>query len=79
MVERKNRTILDATRTIMMEGNVLHAYWREVVRNVVYTFNSVCIKGDTDKTPNELWFGHTPIVRYFKKIEANVTSEEMGK
>lgn len=38
----------------MMEANLPHIYWREVVSIVFYTFNRVYIKGDTDKTPYEL-------------------------
>lgn len=54
VVERKNRTILDATRTMMMESKLPHIYWREAVSIIVYTFNKVHIKGETSKTPYEL-------------------------
>lgn len=66
VVERKNRSILDVSRKMMMEANLPHIYWREAVRTMVYTFNKVHIKGETGKTPYELWFGNTPIVKYFK-------------
>lgn len=66
VVERKNITILDAARSMMMEANLPHIYWREVVSMAVYAFNKVHIKGDVGKTPYELWFGHTPTVKYFK-------------
>lgn len=66
IVERKNRTILDAARTMMMEANLPHVYWREAVSTTVYIFNRVHIKGEIDKTPYELWFGHTPTLKYFR-------------
>ena len=50
----------------MLEGNVLHIYWREAMSTVIYTLNRVHVKGDIDKTPYELWFGHKPTIRYFK-------------
>lgn len=65
IMERKNKTILDAAKSMMMEAKLPDIYWREVVNTSVYTFNIVNIKSDTDKTPCELCFGHTPTVRYF--------------
>ena len=49
--ERNNRTILDATRTMMMEGNVSQMYWSEVVSTIVYTLNWVNVNGNSGKTP----------------------------
>lgn len=51
---------------MIMEANLPHIYWREVVSTIVYTFNIVHIKGETGKTPYELWFGNTPTIKYFK-------------
>lgn len=64
VVERKNKTILDATRTMLMEANLPHMYQREAVNILVYTFNRVHIKSETGKTPFELWFGHVPTLKY---------------
>jgi transposase InsO family protein len=64
-VERMNKIVQEIVRTMMIERNVLHVYWREVVSIVFYTLNRVNIKGDTSKTPYELWFGHVPTIRYF--------------
>lgn len=66
IVERKNKTILDAARSMMMEANLPHIYWREAVSTSFYTFNRFYIKGDIGKTPYELWFGHSPTLKYFK-------------
>ena len=30
--------------------------------------NRVQVRKDTNKTPYELWFGHSPTIKYFKKI-----------
>lgn len=62
----------------MIEGNVLHVYSREAVSIALYTLNRVNIKGDTGKTPYELWFGHAPTIRYFRIFDlVNVISKEM--
>lgn len=52
VVERKNRTILDAARSMLSKENLPHVYWREAVNTVVYTINKVHIKGETSKTLN---------------------------
>ena len=36
VVERRNRSIMDYARTLMMEKNVALKYWKEVVSIVVY-------------------------------------------
>lgn len=50
----------------MIEAKLPDIYWMEAINTKVYTFNRVHIKGDTGNTPCELWFGHTPTVRYFR-------------
>ena len=51
---------------MMLENNVLHIFWREAVNTKIYTMNRVHIRKFMDKTPYELWFGHSPPVKYFK-------------
>ncbi|GLJ49751.1 hypothetical protein SUGI_1056020 [Cryptomeria japonica] len=51
---------------MLSEANLPHVYWREAVTTLVYTFNKVHIKGETSKTPHELWFGNTPTLKYFR-------------
>ena len=39
IVERRNRSIMDYARILMIEKNVSHKYSREVVSTIVYTFS----------------------------------------
>jgi len=81
-VERKNWTIQEVARTMMMEANISHVYWREAVSTAVYTLNPVQIKGNTSKTPYELWFGHTPTMKYFRIFSSKCyikRDEDLGK
>lgn len=41
IAERRNRTVSEAARAMMLEGNVAHVYWREVVTTAVYTISRV--------------------------------------
>ena len=60
IVERRNRSIMDCARTLMMEKNVAFKYWREAESIIVYTLNHEKIKKDTHSTPFELWYGYPP-------------------
>ena len=50
----------------MMEKNVSLKYQREAISTDVYTLNHVEVKKGTHSTPFELWYGHSPKVKYFK-------------
>ena len=38
---------------------------REAINTLVYTLNKVQIRNGMDKTCYEIWFGHSPLVKYF--------------
>ena len=66
IAKRRNRSLIDCARTLMMEKNVALKYQREVVSTSFYTTNRVQIKKGTNATPFELWYGHSPNVKNFK-------------
>ena len=66
IVERRNISMIDCARTMMMEKNVTLNYWREAISIAIYTLNQVQIKKGTNATPFELWYGHSPNVKNFK-------------
>lgn len=39
IAERRNKSIMDYAKTLMMEKNVSPKYWREVLSTTVYTLN----------------------------------------
>ena len=51
---------------MLAENDVFMMFWREVVNTLVYTMNKVQVKKDTNKTPYELWFGHSLTIKYFR-------------
>ena len=65
MVERRNRTVQDATRTMLNEAKLSDGYWREAISTVVHTLNRGQLRVNNNKTPYELWYGRMPIVKYF--------------
>src|SRR5271156_6742821 len=58
--------VLDTMHTMMIEGKVVHTYWRDAVNTIVYTINRTQLRPSADKTPYELWFGNVPTVKYFR-------------
>ena len=66
IAERRNRSVIDCARTLIMEKNVALKYQREALIIVVYTLNRDQIKKGTHATPFELWYGHSPNVKHFK-------------
>ena len=41
IAERRNRSIMDCARTLMIEKNIAIKYWKEAVSIAVYTLNQV--------------------------------------
>ena len=62
VVERKNRTVQEASKTMLNEAKLSDSFWREVV----YTLNRGQLSVNKDKTPYELWYGRPASVKYFK-------------
>lgn len=65
IAKRRNRSIIDCARTLMIQKNVAQTYWREAVSTTIYVLNRVQLKKDTNQTLYELWFGYRPTVSYF--------------
>ena len=51
---------------MLFENDVSKTFWREAVNTIVYTLNRVHIRKGMSKTPYELWFFHSPLVKYFR-------------
>lgn len=58
IAERKNRTLNDSVRTLLIASELPDKLWAEAMNNVVYTHNRI-IRKDKDLSPIELFFGKT--------------------
>ena len=65
VVERKNRTLVEAARTMLNEANLHMYFWAEVVSTTCYTQNRTLINKMHEKTPYELMANKKPSVKYF--------------
>lgn len=66
IVERKNRTILDMTRTLLNEKKLPKQFWAEVVACSVYLLNRCPTKSVRNMTPQESWSRYKPSVGHLR-------------
>ena len=64
--ERRNLTIMNMARTIIIEAGLPQEYWIFAVRYAVYTQNRLPTKSISWKSPHELWMGVKPDVRHLR-------------
>nr|GEV74162.1 retrovirus-related Pol polyprotein from transposon TNT 1-94 [Tanacetum cinerariifolium] len=65
VVERKNRTLVEATRTMLTFANLLLFLWAEAIAAACFTQNRSIIHKHFDKTPYELINKRKPNIKFF--------------
>ncbi|KAJ9542932.1 hypothetical protein OSB04_029438 [Centaurea solstitialis] len=66
VVERKNRTLVEAARSMMAHSGVPQAFWAEVVFTACFTQNRTLIVKRTGKTAYEMIEQRKPNIDYFR-------------
>jgi hypothetical protein len=66
VVERKNKTVQEMARTMIMDSKLTDIFWTQVVHIIVHIQNRVMLKNNTDKTPYELWKGRLANVKHLR-------------
>ncbi|KAJ9542486.1 hypothetical protein OSB04_028992 [Centaurea solstitialis] len=66
VVERRNRTLVEAARSMLAQSQLPQYLWAEAVNTACYTQNRSIIHRRFGKTPYHLLFGRIPNVDYFK-------------
>nr|GEY76269.1 retrovirus-related Pol polyprotein from transposon TNT 1-94 [Tanacetum cinerariifolium] len=65
VVERRNRTLIEAARTMLIYAQALLFLWAEVVATACFTQNRSIIRLRYGKTPYELMHGKQPDLSFF--------------
>jgi hypothetical protein len=65
VIERKNWTIQEMARTMLMDSKLTDIFWTQEVHTIVHIQNKVMLRNNTDKTPYELWKGRPKNVKHF--------------
>ncbi|GJQ95326.1 putative ribonuclease H-like domain-containing protein [Tanacetum coccineum] len=71
--ERKNRTLIEAARTVLVDSNLPTTFWAEAVSTACYVQNRVLIVKPHNKTPYELFRGFKPAIGFMKPFGCHVT------
>nr|GFC66446.1 integrase, catalytic region, zinc finger, CCHC-type, peptidase aspartic, catalytic [Tanacetum cinerariifolium] len=83
VVERRNRTLVEATRTMLISSKALMFLWAEVMATACYTQNRSLIHTRHHKTPYELVHNKKPDLTFFRVFGAfcypTNDSEDLGK
>ncbi|GKB33784.1 retrovirus-related pol polyprotein from transposon TNT 1-94, partial [Tanacetum coccineum] len=66
VVERKNRTLQEMSRTMLIEQSLPQKFWCNVVDTSTYILNRILIRVILEKTPYELLKCRKPTLDYFR-------------
>lgn len=66
MMEGRNRTVLNMTRSLLKAMSMPQNYWAEAVRHSIYLLNRIPTKPLTGKTPYEILKGRKPNLQHLR-------------
>jgi hypothetical protein len=66
VVERKNMTVQEMARTMLMDSKLTDIFWTQTMHTIVHIQNRLMLRNNTDKTPYELWKGRPTNVKHFR-------------
>ncbi|GJV03261.1 putative ribonuclease H-like domain-containing protein [Tanacetum coccineum] len=73
VAERKNRTLIEAAKTMLANSKLPTMFWTEAVSTACYVLNRVLVTNPHNKTPYALLTGKTPSISHFKPFGCHVT------
>ncbi|GJX27335.1 putative ribonuclease H-like domain-containing protein [Tanacetum coccineum] len=83
VAERRNRTLIEAARTMLVDSKLPTTFWAEAVNTACYVLNRVLVIKHHNKTPYELIHGRTPLIDFMKPFGCPVTilntRDQLGK
>ena len=66
VAERKNRSLLEASRCLMIESGLPPSFWAEAISTANYIKNRTPSNSLNMETPFKVWKGRDPNLKYFK-------------
>ncbi|GJS29972.1 putative ribonuclease H-like domain-containing protein [Tanacetum coccineum] len=73
VAERRNRTLIEAARTMLADSKLPTTFWAEAVNTACYVQNRVLVVKPHNKTPYELVRGRTPALSFMRPFGCHVT------
>ncbi|GJS44752.1 putative ribonuclease H-like domain-containing protein [Tanacetum coccineum] len=72
VTERRNRTLIEAARTMLADFKLPTTFWAEVVNTACYVHNRVLVVKPHNKTSYELFRGRTPALSFMRLFGCHV-------
>ncbi|GJX61275.1 putative ribonuclease H-like domain-containing protein [Tanacetum coccineum] len=72
VAERKNRTLIEAARTMLVDSKLPTTFWAEAVNTTCYVQNRVLVTKPHNKTPYELFLGRKPALGFMRLFRCPV-------
>nr|GEV21476.1 hypothetical protein [Tanacetum cinerariifolium] len=83
VAERRNRTLIEAARTMLADAKLSVTFWAEAVNTACYVQNRVLVNKSQNKTPYELFNIEPPTIGFLKPFGCHVmilnTLDHLGK
>ena len=73
VAERKNRTLIEAARTMLADSQLPIQFWAEAVSTACYVLNRVSVTKPQMKTPYEFLMRKKPNIRFIKPFGCPLT------
>nr|GFD36663.1 putative ribonuclease H-like domain-containing protein [Tanacetum cinerariifolium] len=73
VIEKKNRTLIKAARTMLTDSLLPIIFWAEAVSTACYVLNRALVTKTHNKTPYELLNGRTPRLDFMRPFSSPVT------
>ncbi|GJR69232.1 ribonuclease H-like domain-containing protein [Tanacetum coccineum] len=72
VAERKNRTLIEAARTMLADSKLPTTFWAEAVNTACYVQNKVLVTKPHNKTPYELFLGRKPALGFMRPLRCPI-------
>ncbi|GJT18097.1 putative ribonuclease H-like domain-containing protein [Tanacetum coccineum] len=83
IAKRRNRTLIEAARTMLADAKFPVTFWAEAVNTACYVQNRVLVIKPHNKTPYELFNGRAPAIGFLRPFGCHVmilnTLDHLGK
>ncbi|GJU64553.1 putative ribonuclease H-like domain-containing protein [Tanacetum coccineum] len=73
VAERKNMTLIEATRTMLPDSHLPTVFWAEAVNTACYVLNRILVTNPHKQTPYELIIGRPPSISFMRPFRCPVT------
>ncbi|GJZ14427.1 putative ribonuclease H-like domain-containing protein [Tanacetum coccineum] len=73
VAERKNRTLIEAARTMLADSLLPIPFWAEAINTACYVLNRVLVTKPQNRTPYELLIGKPPSISFMRPFGCLLT------